>query len=88
MKKIMIAITAVVIAAASQAATVRWTMSQVQASDGSGAASGYLAMVFDAATAQSDVIAAVMAKDSSTLATLANDWNQTTTSNTSQQFEK
>ena len=83
MKKIMIAITAVVIAAASQAATVRGTMSQVQASDGSGAASGYLAMVFDAATAQSDVIAAVMAKDSSTLATLANDWNQTTTSNTS-----
>ena len=83
MKKIMIALAAVAIAAVSQAATVRWTMSQVQASDGSGAASGYLAMVFDATTAQSDVIAAVMAKDATTLATLANNWSQTTTSNAS-----
>ena len=36
-------------------------------------------MVFDATTSQSDVIAAIMAKDSSSLSSLANDWNQTTT---------
>ena len=83
MKKLAIVVAAVVMAAVAQAATVRWTMSQVQASDGSGVASGYLAMVFDASTSQSSVIDAIMAKDATTLAGLANSWNQTTTSNSS-----
>ena len=79
MKKLIIALAAICCVGILQAASVTWTLSAVQKSDASGAASGYLAMVFDATTAQSDVIAAIMAKDTSALSSLANNWKQDTT---------
>ena len=80
MKKILTIVAAVLSISIVNAASVTWTLSGVQTSDGSGNASGYLAMVFDAATSQDAVISAILAKDTATLGTLANDWSQTTTS--------
>ena len=80
MKKLLIIVAAMMSISVASAASVTWTLSGVQASDGSGNANGYLAMVFDAATSQSAVIEAILAKDTATLGTLANSWAQDTKS--------
>lgn len=80
MKKVLTIVAAIMSIGIVNAASVTWTLSGVQASDGSGNANGYLAMVFDAATSQDAVISAILAKDIAALDTLANSWTQTTTS--------
>ena len=80
MRKILTIAVAVLSISIVNAASVTWTLSGVQASDGSGNANGYLAMVFDAATSQEAVISAILSNDASALGALANDWSQTTTS--------
>ena len=82
MKKLIVLLGAVAAIGIAQAASVTWSMTQVKTpADATVSGSGYLAMVFDATTSQSDVIAAVLAKDATTLGNLANDWKQTTVSN-------
>ena len=78
MKKLLVAIVVVTMARVLNAASVTWTLAAVQKPDGSGAAANYLAMVFSGDSSQSSVISAIMARNSSGLVALANDWNQTT----------
>ena len=84
MKKLITILATIVVTIGAQAASVTWTMMQVQKSDYSGVASGYLAMVFAGDTLQSDVVKAVLARNTTKLGELSLDkWSQNTESNTS-----
>ena len=67
MKKIIIALTVVVLAVYTQAATFQWSVSDVKTTDGTGLASGYSAWMFLSQTSVSQTIGVLSVTDAVSL---------------------